>query len=847
MNDNKTFSLSLHHLFNSNIRIMKAPHSHSTIGKVIPVVTALLVSSYTFTFGQSNDYSHKLSIWFNKPATVVEFSSLNDKAAVNDKTWENQSFPLGNSSLGATIISSVSKERIVLNEKSLWKGGPNTSAGINNYWNMNPSSAKHLKEIRDVFANKENEKADQLTNKYFSGLIPYNEDEYAAGRFGYFTTMGELYISTGLDDSNTTHFQRILSLDSALCVVRFNKENVVYNRRYFISYPDQVMVMKFSADKPGKQNFSFRYLPNPGATGMMTADGGKGIVYQAKLINNGMKFTIRLRAENKGGTISTEEGKLTIKNADEVVIYLSAATDYRMNFNPDYTDKMTYTGTDPSPVTLERIQQAIAKGYTTLSNRHFADYSKLFRRVTLQINPKDTKYDIPTDERLKSYRAGTADYYLESLYYQFGRYFVIAGSRGHSLPTNLQGIWSKDILGPWNVDYHNNINIQMNYWPVCSTNLQECEQPLVDYIRLIEKPGMRTAKSVFGARGWTTSISTNPFGFTAPLKGGSMQWNLCPMGGPWLSTHLWEYYDYTRDLSFLRNTAYPLIKESADFAVDYLWKQPNGIYTAAPSTSPEHGPVDKGATFVHAVIREILTDAIDASKILNLDVKERVKWLTVLNHLSPYRIGRYGQLMEWSEDIDDPNDNHRHVNHLFGLYPGHTISPITTPELAQAAKVVLEHRGDFATGWSMGWKLNLWAHLLDGNHAYLLFGNLLKTGTLENLWDSHPPFQIDGNFGGTSGITEMLLQSNMGYIHLLPALPDAWKDGKVSGLCARGNFVISINWENGKLQSATILSKSGTKCNLRYGKATLTFPTVKGKQYTIKNVSDKLSVSRTNL
>ncbi len=384
----------------------------------------------------------------------------------------------------------------------------------------------------------------------------------------------------------------------------------------------------------------------------------------------------------------------------------------------------------------------------------------------------------------------------------------------------------------------------MNYWPVCSTNLGECAWPLIDFIRTLVKPGEKTARAYFGARGWTASISGNIFGFTSPLTDEDMSWNFNPMAGPWLATHIWDYYDYTRDKKFLKETGYDLIKSSANFAVDYLWHRPDGTYTAAPSTSPEHGPVDQGATFVHAVIREILLDAIDASKVLGVDAKERKQWQHVLDNLVPYQVGRYGQLMEWSVDIDDPKDEHRHVNHLFGLHPGHTVSPVTTPELAQAAKVVLEHRGDGATGWSMGWKLNQWARLQDGNHAYKLFGNLLKNGTMNNLWDTHPPFQIDGNFGGTAGITEMLLQSHMGFIQLLPALPDAWKNGAVEGLCAKGNFEVDITWENGSLKEATILSKAGAPCHVRYGDKTLTFKTSKGKTYKIAMENGELKTLR---
>ena len=321
-----------------------------------------------------------------------------------------------------------------------------------------------------------------------------------------------------------------------------------------------------------------------------------------------------------------------------------------------------------------------------------------------------------------------------------------------------------------------------------------------------------------------------------------MSWNFSPFAGPWLATHMWNYYDYTRDRRFLANEAYDIIKGSADFAADYLWHRKDGVYTAAPSTSPEHGPVDEGATFAHAVVREILMDAIEASKILGRDAKDRRVWEDALKHIAPYKIGRYGQLMEWSRDIDDPKDEHRHVNHLFGLHPGHTVSPVTTPELAKASRVVLEHRGDGATGWSMGWKLNQWARLHDGNHAYKLYGNLLKNGTLDNLWDTHAPFQIDGNFGGTAGVTEMLMQSHMGFVHLLPALPDAWAEGTIEGLRARGNFTVGIVWNGGKLTKATVYSGAGEPCEVRYGDQTVRFKTQKGKTYNVTSVNGKLIV-----
>ena len=792
--------------------------------------------SFSALWAEGTDYTRGLSIWFDTP------NSLNGRAiwlradgsgANPDKEWENASLPIGNGSLGANILGSIAAERITLNEKTLWKGGPNTAGGADYYWTVNKQSAPVLEEIRQAFTDGDYEKAGLLTRKNFNGLAHYEEGDETPFRFGSFTTMGEIYVETGLSEIGMSDYYRALSLDSAMAVVSFKKDDTRYMRKYFISYPDSVMAMKFTANKTGKQNLVLRYCPNSEAKSSLRADDTDGLLYTGVLENNGMKFAIRIKAITKGGTTTVEQDRLIVKDADEVVFLLTADTDYKMNFQPDFKDPKTYVGSDPEQTTRKTMEGAVRKGYDELYRAHEADYTSLFNRVKLQLNPEVTARNLPTNLRLANYRKGQADYRLEELYYQYGRYLLIACSRSGNMPANLQGMWHNNLNGPWRVDYHNNINIQMNYWPACSTNLGECIRPLVDFIRSLVKPGEETAKAYFNARGWTASISANIFGFTSPLSSEDMSWNFNPMAGPWLATHIWEYYDYTRDKEFLKRTGYDLLKSSAQFTVDYLWHKPDGTYTAAPSTSPEHGPVDEGTTFVHAVVREILLNAIEASKVLGVDKKERKEWEHVLAHLAPYKIGRYGQLMEWSRDIDDPEDEHRYVNHLFGLHPGHTLSPVTTPELAQAARVVLEHRGDGATGWSMGWKLNQWARLQDGNHAYKLYGNLLKNGTLDNLWDTHAPFQIDGNFGGTAGITEMLLQSHMGFVQLLPALPDAWQNGSVSGICARGGFEVNLSWKDGKLAEAVVTSEKGVPCTVRYEDKTLSFKTKKGSSYRI--------------
>lgn len=828
----------------------------------------LIVLSSTMTKGQQ-----KLYYWFDTPTTLrgqkVWYEGHRERcadgrqdertkrckpvaagdAAVNpDPEWESQSIPLGNGSIGANVMGSVAAERITLNEKTLWRGGPNAgmdTKSARRYWDVNKQSAAVMNDIRRAFEENNWEKAAQLTSKHFNSNVPYEAKAEEPFRFGSFTTAGELYVETGLSEVGMTGYRRSLSLDSAVANVSFVKDGVRYERRYFVSYPANIMAVRFTASEGGKQNLVLSYAKNPVSEGTMTALGNDGLLWNARLDNNDMQYCIRMKALTKGGSVNNKDAKLTVCGADEVVFLISLDTDYKPSYAPSFDDPLAYVGVDPEATTKRWMEQATAKGYEALLKEHYADYAALFNRVKLNINnAAEGTEDLPITQRLANYRQGKADFYLEQLYYQFGRYLLIASSRPGNMPANLQGVWHNNVDGPWRVDYHTNINLQMNYWPACQTNLSECEQPLFTFIKTLIKPGEVTARSYFGTRGWTTSVSANIFGFTSPLASEDMSWNFSPFAGPWLATHLWNYYDYTRDRKFLANEAYDIIKGSARFATDYLWRRKDGIFTAAPSTSPEHGPVDEGATFAHAVVREILTDAIEASKVLGRDAKERQEWENALKHIAPYKTGRYGQLMEWSRDIDDPKDEHRHVNHLFGLHPGHTISPVTTPDLAKASRVVLEHRGDGATGWSMGWKLNQWARLHDGNHAYKLYGNLLKNGTLDNLWDTHAPFQIDGNFGGTAGVTEMLLQSHMGFLHLLPALPDAWKEGSVEGLRARGNFLVNLTWRGGKLVQATVVSQSGEPCKVHYNGKTLNFNTQRGKSYTITYTNEKLRVDK---
>lgn len=789
-----------------------------------------------------------LQVRFNKPAP--EPGEFQPYGGV-DPQWERRSLPIGNGNIGASLFGSVATERLSLNEITLWNGGPGTSKGPAHYWNVNKKSTDALRQIREAFAAGDSALAAQLTADNMNGVAAYERGAEPEWRFGNYTTLGELRVATGIDACDEGSYSRTLSLDSALARVSFTAGGVRYVRETFCSHPENVLVVRFTASKKGKQNLLLKYVPSMEAKVATYNVDANELLYVGNLTNNGMKVVVRIAMRHKGGkVVRNGHVGLQVKGADEVEFILTADTDYKMNFDPDFNDPKTYVGVEPMETTASWLKAAMALNYKRLMRRHLADYRPIFTRVSLSLGADAnkaltrTELEKATPDRLADYRRGVADPYLEALYYQFGRYLLISSSRAGNLPANLQGLWLANSDAPWHADYHNNINIQMNYWPVMQGGLQECVKPFVDYVRTLVKPGAVTARDYFGARGWTASISANPFGFTAPLRDRDMSWNLSPVAGPWLAAQVYDIYTFSRDKEWLKNEAYPIIKGAALFCQDFLWRKPNGNYTVAPSTSPEHGIVDDGVTFCQAVVRELLTDAVEAANILGVDQAESAQWQDVLRHLPPYRIGRYGQLMEWSRDIDDPKDEHRHVNHLFGLHPGHTVSWTHTPELAKAARVVLEHRGDGATGWSMGWKLNLWARLLDGNHAYKLYGNLLKNGTADNLWDLHPPFQIDGNFGGTAGVTEMLLQSQDGDIHLLPALPDAWADGEVKGLCARGNFVVDITWRGGQLAEARVRSNSGEAGVVRYKGQTLPVDMKQGETLVVTWEKGKLQAEK---
>lgn len=809
--------------FSAAIALTAAAAAAGCVGQKAPMPTA-------------DDYIAGNSIWFDTPTssqtsapwTINDFSG----APTNpDREWESRSLPIGNGSLGGSILGSVARERVVINEKTLWMGGPGT--GPERYWAMNRKvDPATLDSIRQLLEKGKNEEAGRMVSREFRGTVDYDRNV-----FGTYTEMGEILVATSIDESKVSDYRRVLNIDKSVALVSFTADSVRYARRYFCSYPDSVMVWRFQSEG-GAQNLELTFA-TPQTVDKVTAEGSNSLLYQGHLANNGMRWAMRVEAKVSGeGTVKAdaEARTLTVSGADDVEFLIAGDTDYRMNLDPDPTDAKAFVGGDPAVTVNKIIDAASRKSYDRLYADHLDDYLGLYGRVRLAINPgQERPAPLPTDRRLAAYRDSAADHGLEETYFNFGRYLLISSSRPGTMPANLQGLWHNNIDGPWRVDYHNNINVQMNYWPATSTNLLECFEPYIDYIRGLVKPGEATARDYWNARGWTASISANIFGFTAPLNSGQMSWNYNPSAGPWLASQIWEYYDYTRDTDWLREVGYPIIKSSADFASDLLHKS-GDTYTTAPSYSPEHGECDLGATYANAVTREILLDAIEAARTLDTDPQSVKEWQGLLDSIRPYQVGSHGQLQEWTDDIDDPNDRHRHTNHLFGLHPGRTINAMTDTVLADAARQTLRERGDAATGWSMGWKLNHWARLFDGDHAYTLFKNLLRQGTSDNLWDVHPPFQIDGNFGGTAGIAELFMQSHTGVINLLPALPSDWADSHIEGLLARGNFEVSVYAKDGNLDYALIRSVKGGPCEIAYRGLRATVDTKPGE--TIRVTAD---------